>query len=165
MNGRVITGTGGIGKSCLAAHYCHSGADGKVDVLMWVTANNTTAVTGVYAQAARILDLVPGGEDTTFEAQQFVNWLRTTTHSWLIVLDDVLSPGAPEGLWPPRQTNGSGRVIVTTRSRESDLAALSGHDFLPIGVFAPEESLSHLRNTLRRPALTDIDEDLLTSAY
>ncbi|MEU3654445.1 tetratricopeptide repeat protein [Streptomyces sp. NPDC032161] len=158
----MITGAGGVGKTSLAADYCRRTADvagGGVDMLMWVTANNTPAVTGAYAQAARDLELVPGGKDTTHAAEQFLNWLRVTELSWLIVLDDVHSPGALEGLWVPRRTAGRGRVIVTTRSRERDFVTASGHPFLSVGVFTVEESLTHLRNTLQR-SVPDADTDL-----
>ncbi|MGW0949889.1 NB-ARC domain-containing protein [Streptomyces sp. NPDC002623] len=139
VQGRVVTGTGGVGKSSLAAHYCHAVAAQEVELLMWVPAGTAQAVAGSYAQAARTLGLAADGEDTLLAAQQFVNWLRTTTCDWLIVLDDVPSPGALEGLWPPRQTQGTGGVVITTRSRESDLAVLSGHSFLPIGLFSPRK--------------------------
>ncbi|MFE9174336.1 tetratricopeptide repeat protein [Streptomyces kebangsaanensis] len=163
VRGRVITGTGGVGKTCLAADYCRSaaaGADGGVDVLIWVTANARPAVTGTYAQAARELELVPSSENTATAAEQFLNWLRITDRSWLIVLDDVHSPGALEGLWAPRRTAGRGRVIVTTRSRERDLATASGHPFLSVGVFTPEESLTHLRNALQRAVPAGADAEL-----
>jgi hypothetical protein len=155
VRGRVITGTGGAGKTSLAAWYCHAtvgDAARGVDVLLWVTAHSASDVTGAYAQAAAMLALAPGSEDTAFLARQFLNWLRTTERRWLIVLDDVYSPGAMEGLWPPQHTAGDGRVIVTTRSRERDLAVMSGQPFLPVGVFTPAESLACLHGTLLRPA-------------
>ncbi|MEU2775420.1 tetratricopeptide repeat protein [Streptomyces sp. NPDC007162] len=172
VRGRVIAGTGGVGKTSLAAWYCHAAAgdDGRgVDVLLWVTAHSASDVVGAYAQAAGTLALAPEGEDTATSARRFLNWLRTTERRWLIVLDDVHSPGVMEGLWPPQHTAGDGRVIVTTRSREGDLAAMSGHAFLPVGVFTPAQSLACLRGTLRRPAdagsdfvaeLTGLAEDL-----
>jgi hypothetical protein len=163
VTGRVITGAGGVGKTSLAADYCHRAADeaGRgVDMLMWVTANNTPAVTDAYAQAARDLELVPSGENTAYAAEQFLNWLRVTELSWLIVLDDVQSPGALEGLWLPRRTAGRGRVIITTRSRERDLVTASGHPFLSVRVFTAEESLTHLRNTLQRAVPAEADADL-----
>ncbi|MDG9686144.1 tetratricopeptide repeat protein [Streptomyces sp. DH18] len=163
VRGRVITGTGGVGKTSLAADYCRRaayGEDGGVDVLIWVTANTTPAVTGAYAQAAHELELVPSSENTAAAAERFLNWLRVTDRSWLIVLDDVHSPGALEGLWAPRRTAGRGRVIVTTRSRERDLVAASGHLFLSVGVFTPEESLTHLRNTLQRLVSAGADAEL-----
>jgi hypothetical protein len=108
--GRIITGTGGVGKSQLAARYCHT-EGGDADLVMWVTANSTPAVTGAYAQAARVLELPGAQEDTGFAAEQFLNWLAETASDWLLVLDDVLSPGALEGWWPPQQARGRGRVI------------------------------------------------------
>ncbi|WSN32733.1 tetratricopeptide repeat protein [Streptomyces uncialis] len=163
VTGRLITGAGGVGKTCLAADYCRRSADAAdsgVDVLIWVTADNTAAVAGSYAQAARSLELVSSDEDTKSAAEQFLNWLRVTDRSWLIVLDDVHSPGVMEGLWMPRRTAGRGRVIVTTRSREKDLVTASGHPFLSVGVFAPEESLTHLRNTLQRAVPTGTSTDV-----
>ncbi|MGW4162623.1 tetratricopeptide repeat protein [Streptomyces sp. NPDC004788] len=170
VRGRVITGTGGVGKTSLAAEYCCRATDGVdlgADVMLWVTANTIPAVTGAYAQAARELRLVPSGETTTSAAEQFLNWLRVTDRNWIIVLDDVQSAGALEGLWPPRHTAGRGRVIITTRSREPDLATASGHSFLPVGVFTPDESLSHLRNTLQRamPGDADVDVELAGLAH
>lgn len=97
VSGHVITGTGGVGKTCLAAEYCRrvaDGADGGVDVLIWVTANSTPAVAGAYAQAARELELVPNSENTASAAEQFLNWLGDTDRGWLIVRDDVHFPGA-----------------------------------------------------------------------
>ncbi len=40
---------------------------------------------------------------------------------------------------------------MTTRSREGDLAVMSGHAFLPVAL-DPAESLACLRSTLQRPA-------------
>ncbi|WP_179887333.1 tetratricopeptide repeat protein [Streptomyces sp. ms184] len=164
VRGRVITGAGGVGKTSLAADYCRrtaDEADARVDLLMWVTANNTSAVTGAYAQAARDLELASSGEEAMHAAEKFINWLRVTKLSWLIVLDDVHSPGALEGLWVPRRTVGRGRLIITTRSRERDLIVASGHPFLTVDVFTAEESLTHLRNTLQRAVPADADADLV----
>ncbi|MFJ4836172.1 tetratricopeptide repeat protein [Streptomyces sp. NPDC088747] len=155
VKGRVITGTGGAGKTSLAAWYCHdavSDAARGVDVLLWVTAHGASDVADAYAQAAGMLAVAPRGDDTAVMARQFLNWLRTTECRWLIVLDDVYSPGVLEGLWPPQHTAGDGRVILTTRSRERDLVVLSGHAFLQVGVFTPAESLAYLRSALQRPA-------------
>ncbi|MEV5989204.1 tetratricopeptide repeat protein [Streptomyces sp. NPDC052051] len=139
----------------MAAWYCHAAvgdAARGVDVLLWVTAHSASDVAAVYAQAAGMLALAPGSDDTAFLSRQFLNWLRTTERRWLIVLDDVYSPGALDGLWPPQHTAGDGRVIVTTRSRERDLAVMSGHAFLAVDVFTPAESLVCLRSKLQRPA-------------
>ncbi|MGY5118336.1 tetratricopeptide repeat protein [Streptomyces sp. 900105755] len=163
VTGRLLTGTGGAGKTTLAASYCRGlivGGDGP-DLVMWVTSNSTPAVTGAYAEAARTLDLAEAGEDSDHAARRFLGWLRSSGRDWLLVLDDVQSPGSLDGLWPPRDAKGRGRVIVTTRSREGDFAALSGYSFLQVGVFTPGQSLSYLRRTLGAGlAAPPADDDL-----
>ncbi len=107
VRGRVITGTGGAGKTSLAAWYCHA-ADGDaahgVDVLLWVTAHSALDVACAHAQAAGDAGAGARWRGHRVVACQFLNWLRTTERRWLIVLDDVRSPGVMEGLWPPQHT-------------------------------------------------------------
>ncbi|MFJ5234753.1 tetratricopeptide repeat protein [Kitasatospora sp. NPDC088391] len=178
---QVVTGTGGVGKTQLAAQHArrarrHPGADAAagpadaqgrtgVDLTVWVTATNRQAVTAGYASAARVV--VPGGaEDTDADdaAQQFLAWLQTTDRPWLVVLDDAPDPGTLAGLWPPETP--SGRVLVTTRSRDAawstDTRGLSG-----LGLFSAEQSTAYLGRALARPGhegRTDEPADLAALA-
>src|SRR5262245_22621267 len=77
-------------------------------------------ITG-YAQALR--DLGEGshqGESPEHAADRFLDWLKRSDLSWLVVLDEVADPAAVDGLWP---AGPSGRVLVTTAYPDAAAAA------------------------------------------
>ncbi|MGW7229970.1 tetratricopeptide repeat protein [Streptomyces cyaneofuscatus] len=181
---RVLTGTGGVGKSQLAAEYARSvlrsvdvpsgmgcegglsdngGVPATVDLLLWVNATSRQAIVDAYALATQAV--VPGGAtglDANQAAQRFLAWLRTTARRWLIVLDDVSAPGLLTGLWPPEVPTG--RALVTTRSR--DAAWNTGTRTLSyVGMFTPDQSTAYLHRALLRPGCGErADSDSEVSA-
>ena len=118
---QVLAGTGGVGKTQLAAAYARAAWQaGSVDLLAWVTAGSRDAVVAAYAQAgAEVAGADPG--DPQQAAGRFLTWLETTDRRWLVVLDDLADPADVRGLWPP--ASAWGRVLLTTRRRD---AVLSG---------------------------------------
>lgn len=148
----LLTGTGGVGKSQLAAATFHR-AGRQRELALWVVADNRVSVIEGYARAWRALSRAsvagtapetgPGSDDET-QADLFLAWLRSTAASWLIVLDDVDDLGAMTGLWP---AGVAGQTIVTTRRRD---AALLGPDvrMIAVGVFTPQEATSYLAERL-----------------
>ncbi|MDX3536846.1 NB-ARC domain-containing protein [Streptomyces sp. MB09-01] len=165
---QVLAGMGGVGKTQLAAdHARHAWENGKVDLLVWVTAASRQAVVDAYAQAAAdILHADPS--DPERAARAFLAWLepKSTQQAprWLIVLDDVADPGDLRGLWPP--AHALGRTLITTRRRD---AALTAHGRpVPVGLFTPAEAIAYLQQALAAhggrgsttEALADLAEDL-----
>ena len=136
----VVSGDGGTGKTQLAAAV-HARATG-LDLRVWVSATSRAAILAAYAQAADLVQAVPGG-DADSRAMALLAWLAVTGKSWLVVLDDVAEPGDVHGLWP---AGPSGRVLVTTRRRD---AAMTGRgQVINVDVFLPEESSAYLRDRL-----------------
>ncbi|MFE5797112.1 tetratricopeptide repeat protein [Streptomyces sp. NPDC056503] len=165
----VVTGMGGTGKTQLAAdHVGRAWAEGRIDLLVWVSAASRQAVVDAYARAARdVLGTDPGDPDA---AARFLAWLepgpaegngaapgqrergasgaapdRPVRLRWLVVLDDVAEPAHLRGLWPP--PSPVGRTLVTTRRRDAALVGPSSR-VLTVGQFSPEEAVAYLTETI-----------------
>lgn len=94
---QVMSGGGGVGKSQLAAAYAREAVEGGADLVVWTSATDVQQVLTVYAQAAALVQ-APGrtGGDLEADARAFVSWLTATDRRWLVVLDDIINPGATE---------------------------------------------------------------------
>lgn len=144
----VLEGTGGVGKTELAADFARRiWKDERIRLAMWIPARSRDAVVTAYATAATQLHLaessVPPGE----AAGRLLAWLAEGSAPWAIVLDDLRRPEDLTDLWPV--TGGTGRVVVTTRWR--DLSPESdGVAVVPVDVFTPAESDSYLQAKLAR---------------
>ncbi|MGW0960773.1 tetratricopeptide repeat protein [Streptomyces gelaticus] len=146
---QVLTGTGGVGKTQLAADYARAAWEsGGVDLLVWITASTSSAAVSGYAQVGiEVLGADP--QDPEQAAKTFLAWLEpkpdTKPCRWLVILDDLANPADLRGLWPP--ASPSGRTLVTTRRRD---AALTGPDrrLVTVGLFTPDESAAYLTATL-----------------
>jgi len=98
---QVLAGGGGVGKTQLAASYAVQALTDKVDLVVWVDTTGPDAVPAAYARAA-VRVRAPGadGSDADVDAQAFLDWLATTTRSWLVVLDDITEPQQVAPWWP-----------------------------------------------------------------
>ncbi|WP_369212331.1 NB-ARC domain-containing protein, partial [Streptomyces flavofungini] len=142
---QVLTGTGGVGKTQLAADYARAAWDGgEVDVLVWISASSRSAITAGYAQAGvEVLAADPGDPEQAAEA--FLAWLEPKAGQkpcrWLVVLDDVADPADIRGWWPPVSRHG--RALVTTRRREAALTG-AGRRRVAVGLFTPEQAVAYV---------------------
>ncbi|MFI6157878.1 tetratricopeptide repeat protein [Kitasatospora sp. NPDC051170] len=147
---QVLTGTGGVGKTQLAADYARTAWQrGEVDVLVWISASTRSAIVSRYAQAAQeVLAADPSSPERA--AHAFLAWLEpkpgTEPCRWLVVLDDVADPADLHGLWPPDSPHG--RTLVTTRRREAALTGAAGRRLVNVGLFTPHEASVHLTSVL-----------------
>ena len=131
----LLTGPGGVGKSQLAtAAFPRGGADVRV----WVGARTRQSVLSGYARAWRALAKAADADEET-QADLFLAWLRSTTTSWLVVLDDVDDPAGLSGLWPA----GEGRTLITTQRRDASLLRPDAR-VVNVGMFTPDEATAYL---------------------
>src|ERR1700722_17170342 len=114
----------------------------ELDLLVWIDASSRASVLSGYAAATA---LVTGRDQATScesVAAQFLSWLAETSHSWLVVLDDLTDEADLDALCP---AGPAGRTLVTC----ADPAAVPrGVRALPIGPFNPREALSYLTERL-----------------
>ena len=114
----------------------------ELDLLVWIDASSRASVLSGYAAATA---LVTGRSQVTScesVAAQFLSWLAETSHSWLIVLDDLTDEADLDGLCPACP---AGRTLVTC----ADAAAVPGlMRVLPIGPFNSREALGYLTERL-----------------
>jgi len=154
---QVLSGTGGVGKTQLAAAYARAAWQARtMDLLMWVTASSRAGVLAAYAQAGALVASAKAG-DPEQAAARFLAWLETTSRSWLVVLDDLANPADLRGLWPPASNHG--RVLVTTRRRDAVLAGES-RCLIQVGLFTPGEASAYLTAKLAAHARTDEPEQV-----
>jgi hypothetical protein len=147
--GQVLTGTGGVGKTQLAADYARTAWEhDEVDVLVWISASSRSAILAGYAQAG-VEVLAADPEKPEQAARAFLAWLEPKASQercrWLVVLDDVAGPADMRGWWPP--VSRDGRVLVTTRRREAALTG-AGRRRVTVGLFTPQEAASYFTAVL-----------------
>lgn len=141
----VLSGLGGVGKTQLAVDYTECAwTAGDIDLLVWIPAGSRDAIVSAYAQVA--ID-VTGVDDADPDqgARRLLDWLGSTSARWLVVLDDVQSPGDLVGLWPP--TAVTGRVVVTTRRRDTALRGY-GRRIVDVGTFVQTEAMAYLTDVV-----------------
>jgi tetratricopeptide (TPR) repeat protein len=148
------------GKTQLAAVFAESLWYSRgVDLIVWVEATSRASVLSGYAAATAAAtgrDQVSSCESV---AAQFLSWLGETSHSWLLVLDDLADAAILDGLWP---AGPAGRVLVTS----ADAAAVpSGLRVVPVGRFSLREAISYLSGRLsadpdKRHGVIELAQDL-----
>ncbi|WP_184503166.1 tetratricopeptide repeat protein [Streptomyces botrytidirepellens] len=154
---QVLSGGGGVGKTQLAAAYAHQSLTEGIELVVWVDASETEQAVAVYAHAARCvqapnLALSKSPED---EARAFLQWLATTPHSWLIVLDDITDPDGMQPWWPPPSAYGRGQVLATTRRHDALLSG-GGRAVVDIDTYSAEEADTYLRERLNSAHATHL---------
>ena len=143
---QVLSGTGGVGKTQVAARFARQLAEQrKLDLLVWVNAANVDAIISGYADAATVLDLAEVDSDAPQSAARLLRWLEDTNRRWLVVLDDLTQPSDLSGWWPG--TSPRGRVLITTRRRDAVLHT-EGRAVVDVDLFTPGEARAYLGQAL-----------------
>lgn len=153
----VLVGMGGVGKTQMAVRAARRARNDGTDAVIWSSASSRDAVVAAYAEAAARLHIVLQDTSPEAGAVALMNWLATTDRRWLLVLDDLIDPADLRGLWP--QTSVTGRLVVTTRRRESTLAR-DDVRVTELDVYTSEQASSYIAAKLgNRPKLLDgVDE-------
>jgi tetratricopeptide (TPR) repeat protein len=155
----VITGTGGVGKTQLAARVWsrlndrweygdeHEPNPIASSISIWVTASSRAQLISDYAVVGRALKLATN-ETEAVQARALLNWLEASPVPWLLVLDDLADPSDITGMWPSTARAGSAYVLVTTR-RQDPVMFRHGRRRIHLGVFSETDSAEFLERRTR----------------
>jgi tetratricopeptide (TPR) repeat protein len=114
----------------------------ELDLLVWIEASSRASILSGYAAATALVTGRDQAASCESVAAQFLSWLAETSHSWLVVLDDLTDEADLDGLCP---AGPAGRTLVTC----ADGAAVPpGMRVMPIGPFNSREALSYLTERL-----------------
>ena len=148
---QALHGTGGVGKTQLAAEYAHRFA-GSYDLAWWINAEQGGLIGDQVAALGLALGCVQPGAGTEAVRAAVLAELRHRGR-WLLVFDNAEDP-ADVAPWLP---GGSGHVLITSRQRGWDEVAAP----VEIDVFARAESMAILRT--RVTVLSEADSDKLAA--
>jgi tetratricopeptide (TPR) repeat protein len=139
----IVAGFAGTGKTQLVASYVKA-VKNSVDLLLWINASTQDAILTAYASAAQAIGVVHS-TDIEEMAILFLDWLRETSRSWLVVLDGIEDP-ADLDRWRP--SGHAGEVLITTRRRDMGQAA-EDSEYMILGSFSSDEAFSYLTHNLQ----------------
>ncbi|MEU7916150.1 FxSxx-COOH system tetratricopeptide repeat protein [Microbispora bryophytorum] len=145
----ALHGLGGVGKSQIAIEYCYRHQD-KYDLIWWIPSERLTMVRQAFVDLAVHLDLNVTEPNVAVPAVREALRLGRPYASWLLVFDNAEDVEQVRRFFP---TNGPGKIMVTSRSRDWFAHATP----LEVDVFTREESRALLR--LRGPELSERDAD------
>lgn len=127
----AVAGMGGIGKTTLAAEYCHR-FGGRYAGVWWVRAEQEMTMLADLAALGQRLGLPPSG-NVENDARAVLEQLGCVTEPWLLVYDNAPNPDAVRQ-WLPV---GAVRAIITSRFTEfGELAPVTCVDQWPDAVTA-----------------------------
>jgi tetratricopeptide (TPR) repeat protein len=106
----AVSGLGGIGKTTLAAEYCHR-FGGQYGGVWTVKAEELPVMLADLQELAGKLG-VGSGQNTETDARAALDYLKSVAQPWLLVYDNVPNPDAVRD-WLPI---GAARTLITSRS-------------------------------------------------
>src|SRR5262245_31304817 len=110
----AVHGLGGVGKTLLAVEFAHR-HDADYTAVLWLAAEEPTALASAFADLARELRLPEAGEpDQNKQIAAVLRWLESPASGrWLLVFDNARRREGVEPYVPRRHT---GHVLITSRN-------------------------------------------------
>jgi len=141
----LITGTAGVGKTALAVQWAHAARDRYPDGQLYVNLRGFDADDEPLSPAAALAQLLRALGVTPSESDDQSGLFRSllADRKALVVLDNARDAAQVLPLLP-----SSGRVLVTSRHRLSDLVARTGARTITLSQLPPQDSRALLVSAL-----------------
>lgn len=144
-----IVGMGGVGKSQIALSYAYEQLEKGVQAVFWINSESVFTISQGFTEIAGLLGLegaiANGGHDQNLYLVK--QWLQKTTHTWLIIFDNVDNGADLRGCWP---VTVRGSILITTRNDSVALETATKSTKIPL--FKPSEGSTIILNVVQREA-------------
>lgn len=152
-----LTGGPGLGKSYIARRVFQQAVaeplETRPELTIWVDSADAGSATRAFVQAAHQVPELEAALGPTREqssegdvARQFLQYLRATDRSWLVVLDNADAASLVAGELVPSGSNRHGRVLLTTLDPHHRIGD-RGH-VVEVGLFSGSEALEYVKRLL-----------------
>lgn len=133
----TICAMGGMGKTQLALQYVHTNRS-HFQAIFWLRAHTVQSLSEDFGRIATRCGLLSGleAQDVVISKHLVLEWLSSTSASWLLVFDDADDPEILHEYWPISST---GAVIVTSRDPQAP-SLFFGSTKLDLQPFCPDDA-------------------------
>lgn len=122
-----IVGFAGIGKTQLAIEYAYRYGDSYSSAIWVISALDKSTVLDGFTEFCAKVGIKLSDSCSENELQKVIKkWLKNNT-SWLIIVDDLIDFKIIDDYLP---TNGSGHILITTRSQDFEMGVVFNIDVL-----------------------------------
>jgi len=135
-------GLGGVGKTQVAAEYCHRHYSSYYGLVMWWRAETPEVLASDVRRFAEDTGIVVNGVRNEEVVREVLARLFQTTKPWLMVLDNLTNRATLEAYLPRGTGNNIGHILVTSRQF---LPGFDANNRVELRCFNMNESLNLLK--------------------
>ncbi|CAI6332469.1 unnamed protein product [Periconia digitata] len=139
----LIHNIGGMGKTEVALEYTYRYSRAYTHIF-WLHAETATTLLSSFLKAVAKLDLLTETAASDLKVQVGLEWLRSTTKTWLLVFDNAIEWTAIRKFWP---AGDRGSILVTSQNPALDRITSHAIELPPMN---PEEGCTLLQRYLNR---------------
>lgn len=152
----TICAMGGMGKTEIALQYAHT-RKSKFEAVFWIIADSKRRLADEFSRIALSSGLLSGPDagDVVICKNVVLEWLSSTSASWLLIFDNADDPSLLQEYWPISST---GAIIVTSRDPLASSMFFENFE-INLQPFSPIDAAVLLYQSIGREPLPDEAEE------